>query len=180
MELPGELGQAHRLPGVLSLSWGVPRALGPLPSPLCPLDANECSWSGRPVSCHKLDQCFGGGKGSPRVSWAIPASLRDEDLGLLRGAVLLAFLLCRRKSCCWGFVIACLLPVLTKPCREKGIWRGLKYLILAWLLSLLDVSSSSCVEETAAHEERWSKELAKKEQKNLIFCKAYKRKTEEF
>lgn len=140
MKLPGELGQAQSLPGMLLLSWGVPvvqsllspEPLVPCHHPHAPLDASECSWSGRPVACHQLDQVFfGGGKGNPRVSWATPASLRDEDVGLLRGVVLLASLLCKRKSCCWGFVIACLLPVLTKPCREKGIWGGLKYLILA-------------------------------------------------
>lgn len=139
MKLPGELGQARSLSRMLSLSWGVPVVQSPVsPQPSVPchhshshLDVSECSWQtcGLPPAGSVV--FFGGGKGNLRVSSAAAASQRDKDLGLLRRGVLLASLLCKRKSCCWGFVITCLLPVLTKPCREKGIWGGLKYLILA-------------------------------------------------
>lgn len=64
--------------------------------------------------------------------------------------------------------------------QRKGDLGRIKISDSCWLLSLLDVSSSSfaLMQETAVHEESWSKELTKKEQKNLIFLQS-KRKTEE-
>lgn len=137
MRPPGELGQARSLSGVLSLSWGVPAVQSPVSSqplvpchhPRAPLGASECSWQ----TCGLPPAGPVGFFGKRQSKGELGSSCLPEGqrFGVVEGGVLLASLLCKRKSCCWGFVITCLLPVLTKPCREKGIWGGLKYLILA-------------------------------------------------
>lgn len=60
---------------------------------------------------------------------AAPGSPGLRIWGHHGAGVLQAFTLLKRRSCCQGFVIACVLPVFTKPLGEEGFWGELKHLI---------------------------------------------------